>query len=127
LSSLWLTFSPKIDYVKLATTAGYTVGSAKTTMGTIKRKLKEAAGETLSGSPARGSPAKRKATSDDVVNSPTKRSKDNSSKVSKTRDFEIAEDEEDDINLKTTLKMEEKEDGKKGTRENTNPFSDFVF
>ncbi|OCK86085.1 hypothetical protein K432DRAFT_399681 [Lepidopterella palustris CBS 459.81] len=73
LALAWQCFEsePKIDYEKLSRLSGYTVGSAKVTVGTIKRKMRIAAGEdvaTKSSSPSKGdgvtatTPRKRKST-----------------------------------------------------------------
>ncbi|OCL15067.1 hypothetical protein AOQ84DRAFT_419102 [Glonium stellatum] len=82
LAYAWQCFDsePKIDYEKLAPLAGYTVGSAKVTLGKLRRKMKAAAGDGAAPAKTPGTtpsttPRKRKTAANGDAGSPTKRSR----------------------------------------------------
>ena len=118
-----LTALLQIDYDKLANLAGYTVGSARTNMGTIRRKLKQAAEEGAPGTPSSNS--KRKTGTKSDLGSPTKRPKGkanqngSSKKNPSTNGFQEEDNEDDDGNILDALKKEEEPE--------EDPFTAFDF
>ncbi|KAH7119854.1 hypothetical protein B0J11DRAFT_508645 [Dendryphion nanum] len=110
LALAWQCFEsePKIDYKKLAAIAGYTEGSAKTTMGNLRRKLKASAAQQgisdgaatpkTPKSGAGGRPKKRIV--DDGEESPTKRKATPKTKKTVNKDIQDEDEEFLDVRVK---------------------------
>ncbi|KAF2275798.1 uncharacterized protein EI97DRAFT_55601 [Westerdykella ornata] len=137
LALAWQCFEtePKIDYKKFAQLAGYTEGSAKTIMGTLRRKLKDHAAGVAPSTPSTPkkkatagatTPSKKRGPSNgldgpddlDGDESPTKKTK--TPKAAKGRGKKATTDTDDEEFADATIKNAEVADIKK-------EFDDFLM